>query len=95
MYPTISEKNEPNPEMLELGYFVHPKIQGHGVMSKALQMMITHLKKQGKVKELKADVNEHNIASQKVLITNHFHSYQTVLNPLTNQADLIFTRALN
>lgn len=58
---------------IEIGYFLGEAFWGKGIATRAVAMLIDHIKKHYDVVRVYAEIFEHNLPSMKVLEKNGFH----------------------
>lgn len=56
----------------EIGYVLHPAYQGKGIMNEAIQRVVDYAFNDLKFHSLEAIIDPRNLASEKLLIKNHF-----------------------
>jgi len=64
----------------ELGYFIDVNYEGKGIITKALNNVITHLTKEYQFKKLLCRVNSQNLGSVNVALKNGFELEGTIRN---------------
>ena len=56
----------------EIGYLLHPDLQGNGFMQEAMEVVLDYGFRTMKLHSVEANINPGNSASQKLLERNHF-----------------------
>ncbi|MEJ6399667.1 GNAT family N-acetyltransferase [Nicoliella lavandulae] len=78
-YPQVDQFGQPMADRFEVGFLMHPKFSGRGIMTQGLALALQWLQRQFDVARIIANVSITNDASKAVLLHNHFAQLGTFI----------------